>query len=50
MRFEVDYGAIFVVDFSDLSGIRSFSIYLLRFLRVGEWEGVIWGCFIVILG
>lgn len=37
MRFRFDCGIVFVVDFSDLNGIRSFSKFLLGFLRVGEW-------------
>lgn len=37
MRFGVDYNIVFVVDYSDLSDIRSFDKYLLGFLRVGEW-------------
>ena len=48
--FRVDCSVIFVVDFSDLSGIRSFSKYLLRFFEGWEWGGVIWDSFIVFLG
>ena len=43
MRFRLDYGSVFVVDFSELGNIRSFSRVLLGFLRVGEWVGVVWG-------
>lgn len=50
MIFGLDCGIIFMFDFSYLSGIRSFGKVLLGFLMVGEWEGVILGCFIVILG
>ena len=37
MRFRLDYEIVFVVDYSNLSGIRSFSRYLLGFMWVGEW-------------
>ena len=37
MKFRLDYEIVFVVDFSDLSDIRSFSRVLLGFLRIGEW-------------
>ena len=50
MRLWLDCGIVFMVDFSDLSGIRSFSKVLLGFLRIGEWGGVVWGCFMVFLG
>ena len=33
----MDCGIVSVVDFSDLSIIRSLSRYLLGFLRIGEW-------------
>ena len=36
MRYRLDCGVVFVVDFSDLSDIRSFSRDLLGFLMV-EW-------------
>ena len=45
MRFRLDCGVVFDIDFSDLSGIRSFSRDLLGFLRAGNGEGVILGCF-----
>ena len=38
VRFRLDCGVIFVVDFSELNDIRNFSRDLLGFLRVGEWE------------
>ena len=50
MRFRLDCGVVFDIDFSDLSGIRSFGRDLLGFLRVESGEGVIWSCFIVFLG
>ena len=37
MRFRLDCGFVFVVDFGYLSDIRSFNRVLLGFLRVGEW-------------
>lgn len=46
MRFRLDCGIVFVFDFSDLNGIRSFSRVLLGFLRIGEWGrsdfGLVW--------
>ena len=50
MRLWLDYGAVFMVNYSDLRSIRSFGRYLLGFLRVGEWEGVILGWIMVVLG
>ena len=50
VRFRLDCGVIFMVDFSDLRGIRSFSRYLLGFLMVGEWREVILGWIIMFLG
>ena len=43
MILRLDCGIVFVVDFSDLSGIRSFSRDLLGFLKAGNGEGVILG-------
>ena len=45
----MDCGIVFVVNYSDLSSIRSFGRYLLGFLRVGEWREVILGWIIVFL-
>lgn len=50
MRFSVDCGVIFMVNYSDLSDIRGFSRNLLGFLRIGEWEGVILSWIMVVLG
>ena len=38
MIFRLYYGIVFMIDFSYLSGIRSFGRDLLGFLRVGEWR------------
>ena len=43
MRLCLDYGIVFIVDFSNLSGIRSFGRVLLGFLRLGSGVGVVWG-------
>lgn len=37
MRLWLDCDVVFVVDFSYLNGIQSFSRYLLGFLWAGEW-------------
>ena len=50
MRLWLDCGIVFVADFSDLSGIRSFSRDLLGFLKVESGEGVVWGWIMVFLG
>lgn len=50
MRLCLDCDVVFMVDYNDLSSIRSFSRYLLGFLRVEsgkEWFGV---SFMVFLG
>lgn len=41
MRFSWDYGIVFVVDFSDLNDIRSFSRVLLGFVWV---DRILLGC------
>ena len=43
VRLCLDYGIVFIVDFSNLSGIRSFGRVLLGFLRLGSGVGVVWG-------
>lgn len=45
MRLRLDCGVVFIVDFSDLSGIRSFSRVLLGFMWVGEWGRSDFGLF-----